>query len=804
VVGAFGPRIIRMPSQRPTSGPSYGSVTSQFGVLVALSALMGVLVAGLVIPFAGALGMGTKAVSKSMKNFPIEVANDPLPQRTRVLDTHGKLIATFYDQNRVYVPLEKIAPIMRQAILAIEDARFYDHGALDVKGTVRAFITNQANAGVTQGGSSITQQLAKMTQLNEATTKAEREAATADTYQRKLQELRLAVAFEKNYSKDWILERYLNIAYFGDGAYGIQSASRHYFSKDASELTVPEAALLAGLVKNPVGYDPTTFPDRALARRNTVLNRMAGLGEIRQAQADQLAASDLGLKVSPARNGCLGSKAAFFCDYVRRYLLADPSLGKTVDDRQQLLNSGGLTITTTVDLRFQEAADKSTASHVKPTDNAIGALAMVEPGTGNVRAISQSRPMGRAKKKGQTFLNYVVDSKYGDSNGFQAGSTFKLFVLASALEQGLPTSTRFNAPQTMHIPQNEFQTCDGPYPNLAPWDVNNSTGAGNFDMYRGTQLSVNTYFAQLEKKTGLCEPYALARSMGVDLTDPSHERVPSFTLGIADVSPLEMASAYATVAARGLHCDNRPVARILNSEGRIFKTYPKKCQQVMQENTADTINDILRGVMQPGGFGGGLALDKPSAGKTGTINSNMAVWFDGYTPALATVSMIAGANQEGHWVTLNNQTVGGQYIATAHGSTTAGPMWADAMREIQDLLPNEDFVPPIKTQAAPNLTIVPNVVGMSVKDARTTLEGLGFAVDVVGTIASDLPAGLVAQISPEAGSTMYDGSTISLYTSTGPGAATVPPPEPGAGTPTAGPSPGGGGPGNGHGPGPNH
>jgi membrane peptidoglycan carboxypeptidase len=427
---------------------------------------------------------------------------------------------------------------------------------------------------------------------------------------------------------------------------------------------------------------------------------------------------------------------------------------------------------------------------------------MVEPGTGNVRAISQSRPMGRAKKKGQTFLNYVVDSKYGDSNGFQAGSTFKLFVLASALEQGLPTSTRFHSPQTLHIPQNEFQDCDGPYPNFAPWDVNNSTGTGTFDMYTGTQQSVNTYFAQLEKKTGLCEPYAMARSMGVDLSDPAHERVPSFTLGIADVSPLEMASAYATVAARGLHCDNRPVTRILNADGRVFKTYPKKCQQVMQENTADTINDILRGVMEGRGFGAGLALDKPSAGKTGTINSNMAVWFDGYTPALATVSMIAGANQDGHWVTLNNQVVGGRYVGTAHGSTTAGPMWADAMRAIQDLLPDEDFVPPIKTQTATNLTIVPNVVGMSVKDARTTLEGLGFAVNVVGKIASELPRGLVAQISPDAGSTMYDGSTISLYTSTGPAAVATTPP-PGPSPPGTSASPGGGGnPGNGNGHGP--
>jgi membrane peptidoglycan carboxypeptidase len=757
--------------------------------MVALSALMGVLVAGLVIPFAGALGMGTKAVSKSMKNFPIEISAEPLAQRSRVLDVQGNLIATFDDQNRVNVPLSEIAPVMRQAVVAIEDSRFYEHGALDVKGTLRAFITNQANKGVTQGGSSITQQLAKMTQLNQAKTNKEREAATADTYKRKLQELRLAVAFEKNYSKDWILERYLNIAYFGDGTYGIQSAARHYFSKDASELNVKQAALLAGLVKNPVGYDPTTFPDRALERRNIVLNRMAALGDIPQSEADQLSAKKLGLKVSPARNGCVGSQAPFFCDYVRRYLLDDPSLGKTVDDRLQLLNSGGLTIRTSLDLRFQKAADRATAAHVKPTDNAIGALAMVEPGSGNVKAISQSRPMGRSKKKGETFLNYVVDSKYGDSNGFQPGSTFKLFVLASALEQGLPTSTRFRSPNTLNIPGNEFQTCDGPYSDPTVWSVHNSTGEGTFDMYKGTQQSVNTYFAQLEKKTGICKPYHLAQAMGVDLGDPTHEMVPSFTLGVADVSPLEMAGAYATVAARGLHCDNRPVLRILNSEGRVFKTYPKKCQQVMQQNTADTINDILRGVLAPGGFGAGLVLDKPAAGKTGTRSDNKAVWFDGYTPALATASMIAGANQDGHQITLNGQTVGGSYIATAHGSTTAGPMWADAMRAIQDLLPDVDFVKPIKTQGSARLSIVPNVVGMTVDDARSTLTGLGFVVDVAGQVYSDLPVGLVARTSPEAGSTLYDGSTISLYTSTGPAPPTIGPPGGGGGPPTPTASP---------------
>jgi membrane peptidoglycan carboxypeptidase len=789
---------------------------SQLGVIVVLSVLMGILVAGLAIPFAGALSFGGKALSKSVKNLPEELPAEPLAQRSRVLDAQGHTIATFYDENRINVPLSQVAPIMQKAIVAIEDYRFYQHGAIDMKGTLRAFLTNQANSGVTQGGSSITQQLAKMTQLSQAKTRKERQAATADTYKRKIQELRYAIGFEQKYSKDWILERYLNIAYFGDGAYGVQAAARHYFGIDASKLNLRQAALLAGLVKNPVGYDPTRFTDKALARRNTVLERMAQLKIIPREQADHLVATGLGLKVTPMRNGCLGSQAPFFCDYVRRYLLDDPALGKTVADRQELLNAGGLTIKTTVDMRFQKAADLATAAHVKPTDNAIGALAEIQPGTGNVMAISQSRPMGRSKKKGQTFLNYVVDSKYGDSNGFQAGSTFKLFVLASALEQGLPPNTRFNTPAQMSIPQNDFETCDGPYPVYSPWVVHNSTGFGvrSFDMYGGTQQSVNTYFAQLEKKTGLCKPYAMARSMGVDLSDPTHERVPSFTLGIADVSPLEMAGAYATVAARGLHCDNRPVARILNNEGRVFKSYPKKCQQVMQQNSADTINDILRGVMQRGGFGAALALDKPSAGKTGTINSNMAVWFDGYTPALATVSMIAGANQDGHWVTLNGQVVGGSYIGTAHGSTTAGPMWADAMHAIQDLLPATDFVKPMRIDTTQQVSIVPNVVGLSVADATATLQSAGFLVQAGSPVASQQPAGLVAATSPAAGTATYAGSTVTLYPSAGPsglqsptGVTTGPtgPSPPGyTPTPGGGPTSGGTGGGHGHGHGPGH
>jgi membrane peptidoglycan carboxypeptidase len=407
--------------------------------------------------------------------------------------------------------------------------------------------------------------------------------------------------------------------------------------------------------------------------------------------------------------------------------------------------------------------------------------------------IAQSRPMGRERKNGQTFLNYVVDSKYGDSNGFQAGSTFKVFVLAAALEQGLPTSTRFNSPERMSIPQNEFATCNGPYPVASTWDLGNSTGSGSFDMVTGTRKSVNTYFAQLERKTGLCEPYALARASGVDLTQPDRERVPSFVLGVADVSPLEMASAYATFAARGKACENRPVTSILNSDGKVFKEYPKKCKQVMQESTADTINDILRGVLEPGGFGQALALDKPAAGKTGTINSNMAVWFNGYTPAVSTASMIAGANSSGRPITLNGSSVGGRTIGEAFGSTVAGPMWAEAMRAIQDLLPDEDFTAPSRQATSEIEVSIPNVVGMSVRQAAQRLASAGFYVSIGEDRESDVPEGRVAATSPGGGGSAARGSTVYLYPSSGPGDAESAPSTGGDGGGDAGGKPGKGG-----------
>lgn len=788
---------------------SAGRVASHLGVMLVVAAVMGVVVAGLAIPFAGVLGVGARQVSDAMDNLPAELETDPLPQKTTLLDAEGNTIATLYDENRVNVSLSQVSRTMVKAIVAIEDYRFYEHGALDLKGTLRAFITNQANSGVVQGGSSITQQMVKMTLQSQARTKEERAEASEDTYARKLKELRYAIAFEQHHTKDWILERYLNIAYFGDGTYGVQSAARHYFNKNAKQLNLRESAMLAGLVQNPTNFDPTNSPDKARERRNIVLDRMAELNVISRSKAEKTKEMKLGLRIVPAKNGCLYSSAPFFCDYAINWLLTDPSLGKTVGERKRLLKSGGLTIHTTLNAQYQEAADNAVQNNVYKQDSAVGAMAMVEPGTGAVRALAQSRPMGRSEAAGETFLNYTVPTRYGDSAGFQAGSTFKAFVLAAALQKGFPLSTTFNAPMSMTIDTAEFENCPGAGNFVGPWNVSSSTTSGSMDMYRGTQESVNTYYALLEKATGVCEPYKLAKQMGVDLTypegDDTHlpERVPTFTLGIADASPLEMAEAYATFAARGLHCSSFPVTEIEDANGSQLKRYGSKCTQVLEQNTADSVNDVLRGVQEPGGFGydnGGTGLPVDSAGKTGTTQDGKSVWYVGYTTDLATAAMIAGASKDGQRpIPLAGQTIGGNYIYEVSGSGFAGPMWAAAMQAIQGTFGGGQFVAPSTITADGESTLIPSTSGMSVEQAIETLEGAGFLAIDGGTAASGNTAGTVAYTSPSGGSYAPAGSVITVYESTG-----VAPPPPPSNNGGGGDNGGDNGGGNGGGPGGNN
>jgi len=666
-----------------------------------LSAVCGALVAGLVIPFAAVVGRTADSTAQYVSDLPRELVLKPLPQRSTILDHEGHKIADVFDQNRTEVPLSRVSPLLTKAVIAIEDARFYQHGAMDLEGTARALITNQASGGVVQGGSSITQQMVKQTLVTQARTKAERHAATEETFARKLRELRYAIGAERQLSKRQILERYLNLAYFGNGAYGIQAAARRYFSVDAADLSLAQAAMLAGLVKNPVGYDPFDRAERATNRRNTVLGRMAQLKVVPRAQAERASRSELGLRPETLSNGCTASPAPFFCDYVLNYLARDPALGDTPEARLQRVRTGGLTIRTTVDLSHQRAADASVQRHTDPTDQAIGALALLEPGTGRVRALAQSRPMGADRAAGQTYLNYTVPHEYGGSAGFQAGSTFKLFVLAAAIERGIPLDRVFRTPNTLTVPLSSYRNCAGSGSfGSDTFTVRNSQvkSSGRENLYSGTRHSINTFFLKLERVTGVCAPFRLAQEMGVRLDAPDGdestqpERVPIFPLGVANASPLEMAEAYATFAARGRHCDAQPVTEI-STATEVVKRYEPSCSQVLQTSTADAVNDVLRGIIEPGGSANAQALDQPAAGKTGN-NQGLSVWFVGYINQLSGAAMIAGANQQGTPLSLEGTVVGGRQIDGLSASAYAAPIWGDAMKQLDGSYSDTDFVSP--------------------------------------------------------------------------------------------------------------
>ncbi|GAA5142584.1 transglycosylase domain-containing protein [Nocardioides marinquilinus] len=682
--------------------------------MVAVSAVLGVVVAGLAIPFAGLVGFASNNIADSMDDLPKELDTEVPGEKSAIYDADGNLITYVYDENRINVSLDKVSRTLVKALVSIEDYRYYEHGALDVKGTMRALVTNLGSGGVVQGGSSITQQLVKQTLLNQANTKAERAAVTDDTYLRKFNELRYAIALEKKHSKDWILERYLNIVYFGDGAYGIQAAARHYYNVNASSLNLNQSATLAGLVQNPSAFDPTDHPDRAIARRDVVLDRMAELDVISEKRADAVKAKKLKLRPQTSPRGCLNSTAPLYCSYVLEYLLKDRSLGNNESERQRLLNTGGLTIRTNLNLEWQDDADRAVRGNVRATDDAIGALAIVEPGTGQVKAISQSRPYGDKRKKGETFLNFVVPSQYGDSNGFQAGSTFKAFVLAQAIEDGVPLDETYYSPNETTFNFSDYANCPGaPSFGTADFPMRNSTDGGYENLYTGTRDSVNTFYLRLEQETGVCDPYNLAKSMGVRLTSPEGvkdaegnfiiqpERVPNFTLGVADVSALEMAEAYATFAARGIHCDSQPISSIEDANGNVLKQYEPRCSRVMAESTADAVSDVLRGVIE-GGFASNERLVVDAAGKTGTtgtVAQSPSVWFVGYTPTVSAAAMIAGANDFGTPIGLDNVVING-VPATASGSQLAAPIWGDALKAFQDELPDTRFVYPSTVEGA--------------------------------------------------------------------------------------------------------
>jgi len=619
----------------------------------------------------------------------------PLSQRTTILDAEGGQIATVYSRDRTVVPLKNISPYMQKAIVAIEDSRFYEHGAIDLKGVLRALNKNAQSGGVAQGASTLTQQYVKNVFVEEAGDDPTKVAqATQQTIGRKIRELKFAIQVEEELGKNKILENYLNITFFGEQAYGVEAAAQRYFSKHAKDLTLPEAALLAGIVQSPSRYDPVNDEAEATKRRNVVLQRMAEVGDISQAEADRAKKEPLGLKVSKPKNGCITAVkgAGFFCDYVREVFLSDPVFGKTREARAKIWNQGGLTIRTTLDPQAQESLQESVKEHVKKTDEVATAATVVEPGTGKILAMGQSRPYGFGKN--ETQINLAVDRSKGGGIGYQPGSTFKPFVAAAALEGGVPATKVYGSPYKMEYPS-PVPACDGKtWTNLKHETLTNENESevGPYAMKEAMAKSVNTYFVEMIAETGICPVIDMTQKLGVKRADGQPlVQSPSLALGTAVMSPLTMANAYATFAARGMYCTPVAIESISQRVGDQTKSLPvpkSTCSRAMSETTADTINTLLRGVVEDGtGQQAGLG-SRPSAGKTGTTDERFSAWFVGYTPNMAGAVWVG---DPAHKRKMQQISIGGIWHAKVFGGEVPGPIWKDMMAGALDGRPAPDF-----------------------------------------------------------------------------------------------------------------
>ncbi|AVH96729.1 carboxypeptidase [Streptomyces cinereoruber] len=673
--------------------------TQQAAKFLGVSVLAGAVLAGIALPAAGALGLAAKGTVEGFDEIPSNLKTPPLSQRTKILDSEGGLIATVYSRDRTVVPLDKISPYMQKAIVAIEDGRFYEHGAVDLKGVLRAINRNAQSGGVSEGASTLTQQYVKNVFVEEAGDDPEKVAqATQQTIGRKVRELKFAIQVEEELGKKKILENYLNITFFGQQAYGIEAASQRYFSKHAADLNLGEAAMLAGLVQSPSRYDPINDIEEATKRRNVVLQRMADVKDISQAEADEAKAAPLKLKVKTPKNGCITAVhgAGFFCDYVRKTILTDPVFGKTSEERQKLWNLGGLTVKTTLSPRAQAAANEAATAKVNKDDPVAASVVQVQPGTGKILSMSQSRPYGLDPKKHETTLNLGVSNRMGGSTyGFQVGSTFKPITAAAALEKGISPAQTYTTPWKIELEKSSFRTCKGTPSGYDKWQLQNELEeeAGTWDMTGALGKSINTYFALLEQQAGLCETVQMARKLGYERGDgkPIEENA-SITLGGEVSTPLSMASAYAAFANRGLYCTPVAIESIKAANGDKLNVPQTKCTRAMSDRTADTINQMLKGVVEDGtGTKAGLS-DRDNAGKTGTTNERKDAWFVGYTPNLSTAVWVGDDIGEKD-TSMFRITIGGEYYPKVCGGCLPGPIWKIAMTGALDAGQTPSFTP---------------------------------------------------------------------------------------------------------------
>ncbi|MEP7333522.1 MAG: transglycosylase domain-containing protein [Terracoccus sp.] len=669
--------------------PGIAHAFTLLAAFLAAALVLGVLAAGLLLPEAAAVGALTQSSVAAFNSLPSNFTVNPLSEGSRILAADGSLIATPQDQNRRIVSLGQVAPIMRQAQVAIEDNRFYEHGPIDPQGLARAALEDLRTGATTQGGSSLTQQFVKMSLQEQALASGDAsaaQAATAKSVLRKVTELRYAVALGREWSKDQILQGYLNLAYYGDQAYGVEAASLHYFDVHASALNLTEAATLAGLVQSPSRTDPVHYRAAATARRNVVLERMHQLGIITPAQLKAAMARPLAadLHVTNPTSTCAASAYPYFCDFVIRWLEEQPALGPDVATRRARIYSGGLTIRTTLDPQVQQTVNRS-IREVAPENNhlAVAAAAYVtQPGTGKVLAFGQNTTFGLTASSGGTAVDYALDQRYGGSGGFQFGSTAKAFSLVTAMATGLGTDATVTG--TGATPQHAatFTPRDFPQPcGLSRnWDVLNDEawGGGTISLKTATAKSTNTAFVALAKQIGVCAIRDTMVAFGIHAAngEPLGTYPPQVILGAQEVSPQTMANAYAGLAADGTLCQTYPVTDISVGGESIWAPKPS-CTQVADPSAVSQATTYLEYNMT---HGSGLLNQLPgrvSAGKTGTSNGNSQSWFVGYTPGLTTAVWVGNPTHPTR--PMFNVSMQGKSCTAMTGACFAAPIWRKIM-----------------------------------------------------------------------------------------------------------------------------
>ncbi|MET4622100.1 membrane peptidoglycan carboxypeptidase [Arthrobacter sp. 2762] len=687
-----------------------------------VSALCGVLICGFMVPVVQFTSTTMGGSIGFYESLPSQLDVDSPSLSSTVLSADGQHIATFYAENRVKVPLDQMSPFIRQAIVAIEDSRFYEHPGVDAQGIIRA-LTSNVTKGTRQGASTLTQQYVTNV-LNESRLskgRPEDVVLSGDkTMGDKLREIKLALELEKRFSKDQILEGYLNIVFFNRNAYGIEAASRYFFSTSAKDLTLPQAALLAGLVNGPSVYDPTTAPESAFSRRNMVLDRMLEQGKIAQADHDAAVATPVELKITPSLQGCAGASIAiYFCDYVSHLILNNEAYGATVEDRERLLYRGGLTITTTLDSRLQAAAQVQVdASAGANPDKWGAAMTTVQPGTGKILSMAQNTVFVPQDGKFDTQLNFSVDAKDENGNdlngagGFQPGSTMKPFIFAEWLNEGKSPTAVVDASRRVYPVGFPWRSSCGKVlggystaqkaQNLGADDdlQNNDEGYYrpmpiNYGLYNSINTATFATAAQLDFCGIQKMVDAVGLHSGLDNAPINMHQIGNL-LGSIGVAPVILASAFATFANDGTYCKPIAITDISDSQGRKYPAQTPECKETVKPAVARGVTAVLQDVLK---LGSGVYIEPkvqnqvPVAAKTGTSNNNGATWVAGYTTRLATASFF-GDTTAGQQRAGQNVTINGKFYKSLDGYMIAGPQWANYMMQATALYPSGAFNPP--------------------------------------------------------------------------------------------------------------